>query len=116
MLGFIKQDDMNSLHQNASLKELQSYMKERCAERGWDKADILEVFLLFSEEIGELAKALRNRRRLYVEEGKQINENELPGEFADVFSYFLQLANQTGIDLSQAFLDKEEKNAKRKWS
>jgi NTP pyrophosphatase (non-canonical NTP hydrolase) len=101
--------------QQPSLPALQQYQKDICAFRGWDQATIYETFLLFSEEVGELAKAIRHQQALYVEKGKAYDPEELPGEFADVLSYMLELANQCGIDLTRAFREKEAKNATREW-
>ena len=106
---------MEQLKENAQLIDYQNYIKELAAERGWDKNSPLEIFLLFSEEIGELAKAIRNRMNLYHEPDKKHKENELEHEFADVFSYLLDLANQFDIDLDKAFRDKDEENKKRVW-
>jgi len=106
---------MPYLKDKAELKDYQKYIKELSAERGWDKNSPLEIFLLFSEEIGELAKAIRNRINLYHEIGKKYKKNELEHEFADVFSYLLDLANQFDIDLDKAFRDKDEENKKRIW-
>ena len=86
-----------------------------CKARGWDKASTLETFLLFSEEFGELAKAIRNRLALYQEKDKVIESAELEGEFADVFSYLMELANHFKIDLETVYRAKEEINAKRTW-
>jgi NTP pyrophosphatase (non-canonical NTP hydrolase) len=90
-------------------------LKAICAERGWDKNNPLEIFLLLSEEVGELAKAIRNKLKLYHEEGKKLKEKELEHEFADVLSYLLDLANQFNINLENAFREKEKVNAKRSW-
>lgn len=106
---------MPQLKPAPTLSDIQLYLKQLCQERGWDKNNPLEIFLLFSEEIGELAKAIRNQMKLYHEEGKIIKETELEDEFADVFSYLLDLANQFDIDLEKAFRNKEAKNAKRNW-
>ncbi len=106
---------MLKLKEKPTLPELQSYVKAVCTERGWDKNNHLELFLLFSEEVGELAKAIRNHTKLYQEEGKTFDKSELEGEFADVFSYLLDLANYFEIDLEKAFRDKEQVNAARTW-
>lgn len=106
---------MAILKNNPQLKDFQEYIKLLAKERGWDKNNPLEIFLLFSEEIGELAKAIRNKMKLYHEPGGKIKTNELEYEFADVFSYLLDLANQFDIDLEKAFRAKEEKNLKRTW-
>ena len=105
----------NLFPETSDLPALQSYMKAVCAERGWDQNSPAELFLLLTEEIGELAKALRHRTGLHVEAGKEIPADELAGEFADVLAYLLDLANVTGIDLAQAFREKEAINAGRKW-
>lgn len=106
---------MAHLKEKAQLTDYQNYIKQIAIERSWDKNNALEIFLLFSEEVGELAKAIRNRLNLYHETGKTIKNNELQDEFADVFSYLIDLANQFNIDLDQAFRAKDEKNKKRVW-
>lgn len=98
-----------------TLAQLQQYQDEMCKARGWDKASTLETFLLFSEEFGELAKAIRNRLALYQEKDKVLKSEELEGEFADVFSYLMELANHFEIDLETVYRAKEEVNAKRTW-
>lgn len=98
----------------ATLPELQHYLAEISRFHGWDKADDLETFLLFSEEVGELAKAIRRQRKLFTEVEKP-NLSEVAEELADLFSYLLDLSNRLGVDLETAFRDKEEVNARRKW-
>lgn len=102
---------------NPTLKELQQYQIDLCKERGWDESDPLEVFLLFSEEVGELAKAIRNKKGLYIEKGKEQKDTqlELEREFSDVLGYLLELANQFDVNLTDAFKEKEAKNQAREW-
>lgn len=108
---------------NPTLPLLQSYQLELCRERGWDKASDLETFLLLTEEVGELAKAIRQHKSLFVEQGKTPPVIDTPlgtmtaleAEFSDVFSYLLELANQLGVDMEMAFRKKEAKNATRVW-
>ncbi len=107
---------MATLIENPVLKDYQNYIKDICKERGWDKNSHLELFLLFSEEIGELARAIRDHEGLYVEKNRTRNKAELESEFADVFAYLLDLANYFDIDMETAFRNKEKKNAKRVWS
>jgi NTP pyrophosphatase (non-canonical NTP hydrolase) len=106
---------MPVLPEKPTLADLQVYIKEIGEERGWNKNNVLEIFLLFAEEVGELAKALRNRAGLYTENTQNRNPHELEEEFADVLNYLLDLANCTGVDLENAFRLKDEKNSKRKW-
>ncbi|HLI08910.1 MAG TPA: MazG nucleotide pyrophosphohydrolase domain-containing protein [Ktedonobacteraceae bacterium] len=105
---------MAQLSEHPTLADLQRYEEQVCQERGWTKDTYAEKFLLFVEEIGELAKAIRKRASLYDEKAKQKQAN-LEEEFADVLSYLLDLANYFSIDLEKAFRDKEEINASRKW-
>lgn len=102
------------LPEEPTLRQLQDYVRKVVKERGWDKNTDLELFLLFSEEVGELAKAIRDTRGLYQDTGKD-NRVNLEEEFADVLAYLIDLANYFDIDLTKAFFDKEEKNAKRQW-
>jgi NTP pyrophosphatase (non-canonical NTP hydrolase) len=96
------------------LSALQAYQAAVCRERGWDQASDLEVFLLFTEEVGELAKAIRQRRSLFNQE-KQPAEDNVAEELADVFSYLLDLSHRLGIDLEQAYRTKEDVNRAREW-
>ena len=105
---------MFQLPQNPTLRQLQEYVRQVVKERGWDKNNELELFLLFSEEVGELAKAIRDHRGLYPERGRESRSN-LEEEFADVLAYLIDLANYFGVDLTEAFRHKEEKNATRTW-
>ena len=105
---------MAQLKENPTLPELQRYMAEVCQQRGWTKDRPAEKFVLFIEEVGELAKAMRNAARLYEEQAKP-RDNNLEEEFADVLSYLLDLANGFQIDLEQAFRAKEEINRSRVW-
>jgi NTP pyrophosphatase (non-canonical NTP hydrolase) len=104
---------MPELAKDLSLKELQAQVRQMCADRGWN--DGYETkFLLFTEEVGELAKAMRQQRGLYAEAGKDSQVN-LAGEFADVLSYLADLANVFGVDLEDAYRAKDEENKKRTW-
>ena len=108
---------MKPLTDNASLAEYQQYIKDLCAARGWDKNNHLELFLLFSEEVGELAKAIRHHTDLYHETGNTKRDKfELEEEFADVFAYLLDLANYFEVDLDTAFRKKDAVNATRNWN
>lgn len=105
---------MSNLPTHPSLPELQTYMHEICQERGWTRDSYAEKFLLFTEEVGELAKAIRKTQGLYQEKARQ-KHLELEEEFADVLSYLLDLANYFQVDLESAFREKEQVNAARTW-
>lgn len=105
---------MAELAAHPTLPELQHYMEAVCQERGWTQDNYAEKFLLFTEEIGELAKAIRKTKALYQEQARP-NTLNLEEEFADVLSYLLDLANHFGVDLEAAFRAKERVNAARTW-
>ena len=105
---------MAYLPEHPTLQELQLYIAEICQERGWTKDSPSEKFVLFIEEVGELAKAMRKTAGLYQEQAKQ-RDISLEEEFADVLSYVLDLANCFQVDLEQAFRAKEKVNQSRTW-
>ena len=98
---------------NPTIKEYQVYIAEMMKVRGFDKNSIVEEMLLLTEEVGELAKVVRKAH------GMHMDKNSVHGtageELADVLSYILSIANYLGVDLEQAFRDKEEKNKRRTW-
>jgi len=106
---------MAELPEKPTLKDLQDYIKSIADERGWDKNNHLEIFLLLSEEIGELAKAVRNKIGLYAEKKYFPDNEELELEFADVLNYIFDLANSFNINLETAFRKKDKINAGRIW-
>ncbi|MFC0602993.1 nucleotide pyrophosphohydrolase [Winogradskyella pulchriflava] len=65
-----------------------------------------------TEEVGEVARIIARR---YGEQSEKESDKDkdLGEELADVMFVVLCLANQTGIDLQQAFDKKMEKKAKR---
>jgi len=77
-----------------SLRELQEFIRtmyyDKDAARGAEA-----TFLWFSEEVGELAAAVRSG-----------SLEELQEEFADVMAWLVTLANIKGVNLTQAFAKK----------
>lgn len=105
---------MADLKDNPTLGDLQRYMADICQERGWTKDSPAEKFVLFIEEVGELAKAMRQAAGLYEERAKP-RDIALEEEFADVLSYLLDLANCFQVDLEDAFRAKDRVNQSRTW-
>ena len=105
---------MAHLPEHPTLKDLQQYIDDVCKERGWTRDTYAEKFLLFTEEVGELAKAIRQAKGLYEESAKPA-KSALEEEFADVLSYLLDLANHFQVDLERAFREKEQINQTRRW-
>jgi NTP pyrophosphatase (non-canonical NTP hydrolase) len=69
-----------------------------CKTKGWDRASIQNVWLLFTEEIGELASAIRQRKKLY---SKTNRVDNVKNEMGDVFSYLFQLSHMLDVDLDK---------------
>lgn len=105
---------MAHLQAEPTLRVLQDYLASVCQERGWTKDSPSEKFVLFVEEVGELAKAIRKESGLYNEAAKT-HIFSLEEEFADVLSYLLDLANCYRVDLEAAFRAKEKINETRTW-
>lgn len=104
---------MPHLTENPTLKDYQKYVKELEKERGFITQTKIEKCLLLGEEVGELYKAVRKSENILIDNNSEVNP--VPGELADIFIYLCAIANRYGIDLEQAFRDKEDINKKRKW-
>ncbi len=70
--------------------------------------------MLFLEECGELAKAARQTQP--IKSGAHSARHEVAHEAADVFIYLLEICNYFGIDLEQAFREKEKINTQRTYT
>jgi len=103
-----------TLPDRPTLSELQAHLQTTCEEKGWDKNSVAEVFLLFSEEFGELAKAIRHYTG-FKGEKKTLDAQNLEEEFADVLNYLMDLANRFEVDLEAAYRAKSAKNESRVW-
>ncbi len=94
------------------LNEYQDLVQRLCTERDFDNDSVEESYLLLVEEIGELAKAIRqNHSRL--QNGQHSDTYNIEDELADVFWLLLAVANKLGVDLETAFQNKELKNKQR---
>lgn len=103
---------MAELKTQATLTDYQELIDELVVERGYDKETVSEVFTLFVEETGELAKAIRKYNGQKVHTDSQTHN--VAEELADVFWLLVDLSNRLGVDLEQAFRNKELKNQSRK--
>ena len=74
--------------------------------------DELTNMAQLTEEVGEVARIIA-RRYGEQSENESDKEKDLGEELADVLFVVLCLANQTGVDLSNAFAKKLELKAKR---
>lgn len=92
------------------VKALQRYYKRAAERRGWDKETAKDTLLLLTEELGELARAVRKHEKLSRDKAYDVDIAE---ELADVQLYLVHLANKTGIDLGDAVTAKEIENQRR---
>jgi len=98
-----------------TLIELQDYVRRMVKLRGFDEEKIEDVLLLLTEEIGELARAIRGLVGLKTSRKHSNVYEHLSQELADCLIYLLDIANLANIDLENAFRKKEKRNSRRKW-
>lgn len=108
---------MSILHlkPNPTLADIQQYVTDLEKERGFTKHTALEQCLLLMEEMGELAKCVRKSATTLGTDTAKHYDFDAAGEFADILIVLSAVANRMGVDLEQAFRDKEEENKKRVW-
>jgi len=104
------------LNQNNTLGEVQEYIRKVIEIRGFDKQSPEQTMLLLTEEIGELAKAIRKEKTsMSIDKSKIGNYDSIESEVADVFIVLSSICNKFDIDLYSALKAKEEENIHRKW-
>jgi len=102
------------LKPNPTLKDLQEYVAHMIEVRGFGEETLPEVFMLFMEECGEFAKAIRKHSGMKTDDTSE--KFKLSSEAADILTLFLDLCTMLNIDLEQAFREKEEINKTRTWN
>jgi NTP pyrophosphatase (non-canonical NTP hydrolase) len=104
---------MEPLRQDASLPQVQAYVRQMEAERGLDRQDIMSACLKLGEEVGELYRAVRQRQgQPHDPEGRDADVGD---EAADVLILLIAIVNRCGISLEDAFRAKEARNETRVW-
>ena len=96
------------------MSDLNNYKSDvmiMCKYKGWDTCSIEKVWLLLTEEIGELAGSIRRNNNHFKDRKKVKVEDEL----GDVFSYLFQLAGILDIDLNQMWLSNQKKCLNKKY-
>lgn len=92
------------------LRDLQDYYGRMADARGFTRESPQDTMLLLTEEVGELARAIRKTVGI-ARAGE--GEADPASELADVQLYLLHLANIVGIDLAAAVHSKERLNHQR---
>ena len=97
------------MNSSLTLKDAQSLVDSWIKKYGVRYFNELTNMAILTEEVGEVARIIS---RLYGEQSSKSSDlkKKLPDELADVLFVLICLANQTGIDLSEAF----HKNLKKK--
>ena len=94
-----------------TLQEAQKQVDEWIRTYGVRYFSELTNMAVLNEEVGELARVMSRR---YGDQSFKAGENQDPAdEMADVLWVLLCLANQTGVNLTEAFQKNLEKKTKR---
>lgn len=120
-------ESQSRLLQQGKLAAYQEFHHQLDNDKQFDP-DLFFNYILLTEEMGEIASELV---KIWVD-GKRLTDDgrspaeahqeainrgraSLRSELADLLAYTLKLANYTGIDLEQAYLEKMRKNLGRQW-
>ena len=104
------------LSRNATLSDVQKYIKKVIEIRGFGNQSVQAALLLLLEEVGELAKAIRkNTQGMSVDSSRINNYDTIESEVADVLIVLISICNSLGIDLFDALKEKESVNCARTW-
>lgn len=97
---------------NLTLQQAQEVVDQWIKENGVRYFNELTNMAVLMEEVGEVARIIS---RKYGEQSfkKSDEKVDLADEFADVLFVLICLANQTGVDLTEAFQKNIEKKTKR---
>jgi NTP pyrophosphatase (non-canonical NTP hydrolase) len=97
-----------------TLGDVQTYIKDMVSYRNFDDETLQDVFIMLTEEVGELAKSLRKFHgiaRIATDSTVEAVEHEV----ADVLWMLICVCNKLDIRLEDALRAKEEINNKRTW-
>jgi len=95
-----------------TIKDAQKLVDQWIKEHGVRYFDELTNMAILTEEVGEVARIMS--RRYGEQSEKESDKNkDLGDEFADVLWVLMCLANQTGVDLTQALKKNIEKKTAR---
>ncbi len=95
-----------------TIQEAQSKVDQWIKDHGVRYFNELTNMAMLTEEVGEVARIMARR---YGEQSEKESDKgkDLGDEMADVLWVLICLANQTGIDLTEAFQKNMEKKTKR---
>ncbi|MFW9846691.1 MAG: nucleotide pyrophosphohydrolase [Candidatus Thorarchaeota archaeon] len=99
-----------------SLQDLMEVIREFVKERGWEKYHQPESLAVSASiEIGELLELFQWLEDSEIEDYLKNDDyrSKLSAEIADVLIYMIRLADVTGIDPTEAVLQKMKENTKK---
>ena len=104
---------------SSTYKMLNAYKFETeklCRSKGWNDVPVEKVWLLLSEEFGELASAVRQHQRVFRKTNlKKERGQDVRAEMADVFSYLFQLSAMLKVDLDLMWREHKVKVETKKY-
>lgn len=99
------------MEENISIKDAQRIVDGWIKEYGVRYFSELTNMAVLTEEVGEMARIMA---RTYGDQSfKEGEKHDLGDEMADVLWVLLCIANQTGVDLTEAFRRNIEKKTRR---
>ena len=105
-----------NLKEDNTLEEVQEYIRKVIEIRGFSNQSIEQAMLLLTEEIGELAKAIRKEKTtMSIDNNKIRNYDTIESEVADVFIVLCTICNKLNINLFSSLKDKEKENIEIIW-
>ena len=100
-----------------SLNYYKTETEKVCKSKGWDRAAIDTVWLLLTEEVGELASAIRQHKKTLKKTNlKKDRGTDVMMEMGDVFSYLFKLAHMLNVDLDQMWNEHKTKMVTKKYN
>lgn len=100
-----------------SLNYYKTETEKVCKQKGWDRATVDTVWLLLTEEVGELASAIRQYKKTFKKTGlKKDRGTDVMMEMGDVFSYLFQLSSMLNIDLDKMWVEHGKKLKFKKYN
>jgi NTP pyrophosphatase (non-canonical NTP hydrolase) len=100
------------MDENITIRDAQSEVHSWIAKYGVRYFSELTNMAILTEEVGEVARIIARKYGDQSFKNKE-SDNDLADELADVLWVLICLANQTGVDLTEAFVKNMEKKTGR---
>ena len=100
------------MDENITIRDAQSEVHSWITKYGVRYFSELTNMAILTEEVGEVARIIARKYGDQSFKNKE-SDNDLADELADVLWVIICLANQTGVDLTEAFVKNMEKKTER---